>query len=274
MGEKEKRFIEYLGLLVSILILILIISYTINFRVFKANKCADRMIDYLCENDYKTFYKNLKDDNFSTWSIFSYYQDNVNRELGKIKCCKYFATYPSGDNDKDDVLVVYNVEYEKFQKQNIRIILEVKYNDNSCDVIQYKILPINDANSSEILDSMNSINSIFNKESDQSYDIKKFVENIIYEYDNENYGEIYGVLTDDLKRKGGQQEFINYLKCQHDKYGDLKNAISNGYEISKDQTEYKFNYYFKNHDTTYVTLWIKKSGGLYLSGIMFSEKTW
>lgn len=278
MNEKEQNFLGVLGLLVSLAIFIIIIFSTIDFNGMKVKAVGDKMMSYLSENQYEKFYDNLSSDNLSTLDKFTEYEKSINQMLGDIKKYSYLGAYKNKSvNNENNISMEYDARFSKFPDEAIKVTLIFNYNKNKWQVSQYNIAPENTDNNSEMISNINHINSSLRDESREIDDVKGILSEIIQDYDNKNYKNIYKILSDELKEKGKEYEFINYLESQYNKYGQLSNAKIKGYEINKDKSEYKFNYCLdddKNNKKTYITIWIKMKDKPFLSGIKFSENEW
>lgn len=274
MGEKERNFLASLGLLLSIAIFAVIIFHTIDFNGIKIKSESDKMMNYLSQKQYNQFYENLSIDSLSTFDKFNNYQENIDEILGDIKEYKYVKAYKSKAASGEEITYVeYNLKYSKEQEESIRIVLGFTYSNGKWKVSQYKPMLDNSDNDSELSEKLEIINSDLKEETKEVNDARSILTKAIEAYDNENYKYVYTMLSDELKEKGTEDEFINYLKIQHDKYGRVSDSKYKGYELSKDKSEYKFNYYMEDKNI-YITIWITVKDKPYLSGINFSEDVW
>ena len=256
----------------------MIVFHTIDFSGIKTKILGDKMMSYLSKNEYNQFYENLSNDGIFTFDKFNDYQNNISEILGYMKKYRFHGAYKSkSDNEENNIIMEYDVSYSKLSNEDAKVNLIFKYSNNEWQVSQYKI-KIDDANNdSEITRKINIINSTLNDENTEADDAKSIITEVMQAYDNENYKYVYTLLSNEMKQKGNEEEFVDFLKTQHDMYGEISNMKYKGYEISEDKSEYKLNYYMdgsKSEEKIYITFWVKDTDKLYLSGISFSENVW
>ncbi|OOM80592.1 hypothetical protein CLPUN_12580 [Clostridium puniceum] len=277
MGEKEKNFLGFLVLFISIVIFVVVTSYTIDFDMIKVNGLANKMMNYLNENQYEEFFKNLEYDNFSRLDRFTEYQENINQILGEMTNYKNIGTYRNKNaNGEDFILIEYDANFSKIPDKTVKINLIFIYKNSDWRASEYKVGLGNINNDVELVKDINYINYNLKEETKEVDEARKLVNSVVQDYDNEDYKQIYKILNNELKGKGDESEFISYLESQHNKYDKISNAKFNGYEIGKDKTEYKFYYYIKdeNDKNIYIIFWVQIKDKSYLLGISFSENVW
>lgn len=273
MGEKEKKFLGFLGLLISLIVLIIIVLNTINVDGIKANLLGDKMMNYLYEKQYEKFYDNLSNDNLTTLDRFVEYQKNICEIFGDIKNYTYIKTYKNeNSNGENDMTINYDVNFSKYPNETIKIILKFHYVNRKLYASDYRFLTESD--DKELNHNISYINSRLNSTTKEVNDAKQMITDIVQAYDNRDYKYIYELLSCELKENRTESDFVNYLEKQNKKYGVISNIKFNGYEISKDKSEYKLNYYEDGEEKLFVTFWIMTKDKLYLSGINFTKNSW
>lgn len=276
MNEKERNFMAIFGLIVSIVIFVAIIFYTVDFREIKAKTLGDKMIKCLIDKRYEEFYENLDIASFTTIDKFKNYQENIDETMGDIKEYKYLGTYKNKNSSgENDVIMEYNVKFFEFPDEDVKIIFT--YSNDKLKVSKYELSIEDTSKNSELTNILNILKSNIKEETKESIDAKLLINNVVQAYNDENYNYVYTILSNELKEKGNEEEFTNYLKNQHNKYGQIFNSKFKGYEISKDKTEYKLNYCIesnKSNKIIYIIFWVKIKDKPYLSGINFSENVW
>lgn len=277
MGDREKIFLGFLVLFISIVAFIGIILYTFDFENIKVNAQSDKMMRYLSENQYEQFFENLSCDEFSTSDEFTQYQKNINELFGEIEDYKYIGTY-SDKNIKEEEckLIEYDVNFSKVPDEIMKITLGFVHNNNKWRVSQYKIGLKNVNDNMMLVKQIKYLKANSKEKTNDTSEMQKMIIEIMQNYDNEEYKKVYASLNSELKKQGNENEFINYLENQHNKYGKISAAKFNGYETGKDKSEYKLNYCLNAEDgkIVYITFWVQKKDKLYLSGTNFSEDIW
>lgn len=276
MSEKEKNLVAFLGLIVSIAIFIVVVCYAFDFSEMKVKSLGDKMMNNLSESQYEKFYDNFSNNGSSKLDQITEYQENINKSLGDVKKYKFIKTNKNQVSKEEDYISIeYDVNFSKFLDEPVRINLVFLNSDNKWQASEYKIISENINKTSELANNINYLNfSIKTEEDNRGNDAKKIVSEVIQSYEKGDYKYIYSILSNDLKEKGNEDEFIKYLQNQYDKYGQTNNIKFNGYEISRDKSEYKINYSFddsKSNKKVFITFWINIKDKSYLSGIKFSE---
>lgn len=272
MSENEKKFLASLCLLISVLILGVIIYFRIDFNNIKIKILSTKMLYCLEKREYESFYENLDDDNKMSLDKFIENINFLNEELGEIEKYKYVAMYINDSDNKDIRRIVYNIKFSNCCTDDVKLILTFKLKTNKWYISKYEFTS-DDKNINSCLNTIKIMNLNYEENMDIVNKSEEVIKNFKQAYTNENYKYIYENLSKELTLKGGEDEFIKYMKDTHDKYGDISNIKLKGYEISKDESEYKFNY-FDDYKKIYITFWVKINDDFKLSGINFSENMW
>ncbi|AGF55453.1 hypothetical protein B0P06_000453 [Clostridium saccharoperbutylacetonicum] len=278
MGEKEKTFLGFLGLIISIIIFCIVIFNTIDSDSIKVNTLSGKMIDYLCQNKYEEFYENLSCDEFPDLNKFIIYQENMKQILGNIKSYRSIGIYKNNSLDeKNSFSAAYDINFENFSDKKVRMILTFKCMNNKWQVSKYKIESENQNDNIELRNDIKYINMSIKDDNKEISDVRKMALDIIEKYNNGEYKYIYSILDYELKKKGNEDEFLKYLEKQNNTYGKISNIKFDRGEVGKDKSEYKLDYHYieeKTNKKIYLTFWIRNKDKLYLSGINFSENVW
>lgn len=279
MSEKEKILVGFLGLIVSLAIFVVIIFHSIDFSEIAVRSLGDKMMNYLSESEYEKFYNNFSSTVLCELDQLTEYQGNINQSLGDIKEYKYIKINKNLINkEEENISMEYDVNFSKFPNESVRIKLVFIKSDNKWQASEYKVISDNINKTSELANNINYINTKTQTEETKKLDdAKKIADKVIQFYQKGDYKYIYSILSDGLKEKGNESEFVNYLQSQYANYGQINDINFDGYEISRDKSEYKLYYYIdnnKNTGKTFITFWVSMKDELYLSGINFSKNVW
>lgn len=270
MREKERVYLAFLTLIISIGIFILVMLNTINFDLIKVHILGNKMISCLEEKDCVNFYKNLLNKNLSTLQDVEEYQSEMNVILGGTQKYSYIGNYVT----KNDMVECYEVNSSKYPNEKIRLIFLFEKVNKKYYVDEYKLLA---ENGEEILvNNIKQLNLKLNEKTKDNMKSTVMAEKIIQAYNENNYTYIYSVINDKLKENRNEDDFLEYMKKEKTLYGELSNIEYIGHEISKDELEDKLSYYAdtKNGEKLYIEIWIRSKDNQYLSGINFLQNKW
>lgn len=270
MREKERVYLAFLTLIISIGLFIFVMLNTINFDLIKVHILGNKMVSYLEKKDYANFYKNLSNQNLITLQEVEECQREIDVILGGIQKYSYIGNYVT----ENDMVECYEVYSSKYSNEKIRLTLLFKKVNKKYYVDEYKLLA---ENGDEILNNnIKQINLKLNENTKENMESEVMARKIIQAYNEDNYTYIYSVVNDRLKENRNENDFVEYMKKEKALYGNLSNIKYIGNEISKDKLEEKVNYYVdtKNGEKLYVEIWIRSKENQYLSGINFLGNKW
>lgn len=276
MSEKEKILVGFLGVIVSLAIFVIILFNVIDFSEITVKSLGNKMMNYLSESQYEKFYNNFSSNELYNLDQFIKYQENINKSLGDVEKYKYIKISKNQVNKEGaNISIEYDVNFSNFSDEATRISLMFINSNDKWQVSEYKIISENINQTSELANNINYINSSIKAEEIKKVDdAKKIANEVIQSYQNKDYKYIYSIISNDLKEKGNESDFVNYLQSKCDKYGQINNIKFNGYERSRNKSEYKLNYYIednKSNTKVFITFWVSVKDKPCLSGINFSE---
>lgn len=280
MYAKEKIFVASLGVLVSLGILVSILSYQMDFSNLKLRILSHNLLTNMKEQNYSEVYNYFSDNSKIQLKQFTDRQNEIAQTLGNIEKFKYntIVQRQSNINDKT-IYVTYIVIFSKFPEKEIRLIWEFMKEEQ-----KYKMTNYHFEGDIEVLSTINNnykLHSAIDENRNDGASINDYdeiVKGVFEAYELGNYKNIYSKFSNKMKKRGTEDQFLEYLKSANKRYGKLEQIEIVDSNTSKDKKEVKLDYhgYSERMDGKIrITLWIRKEEeDFYLSGFKFVENSW
>lgn len=105
---------------------------------------------------------------------------------------------------------------------------------------------------------------------------KKYADEILLSIQQHDYDKIYSEADEKMKENGSKTQFAAYMNSVNDTYGLLKDFNDKSCSINRENNEIKLDYSLfssKFNKNICLTIWVRKTDKLSLSGIKFTENS-
>lgn len=273
MHDTEQKLLINLGALVTLGVFVFLLSQIMNSFGIQNMLFGNNLMEYYKNNDYSSIYK-CYDENFNE-QYFINEQNALNNILGDVNNYKYVGQAKYSVNGNNMMRIMYEVDYTNYRK--IGLTWGMVKRQNHWKVINYK-LDSDYATLSEISEKAGTDISFVIKMIEGNMDrFKVFAEKTLILLQKRDYEKIYSDFDNNLKKRGTQSEFIEYLKYAEKRYGKLESSKIDRCISGKNKNEVQLEYqcsFEKAGSVAGIVLWVKEDTGLFISGFKFIEGKW